>query len=756
MNIEHASEDFRATLRKAQTFASERSHAQVGLEHLLLALLEDTDAVTILKRLDPPVDFAALRSEVEQFVSAIPADGMNQSDPPAPSLEVHRAVQRARQYAQNQQDGSSKAEITGAVVLVGMMSERSRLIDSMKAHKITRHDLVRVLAPATVQADAEVEMVETAIQGRRGSSQKGSSLQNYCKNLTQAAREGKLDPVIGRDLEVERTIQILTRRTKNNPVLVGEPGVGKTAVVEGLAQLIVQGKVPARMRNAEVYSLDLGLMLAGARYRGDFEGRLRAMLQEIQQLANGILFIDEIHTLMAAGDSEGGMNAAEMLKPALARGELRCVGATTYKEYRLHIEKDAAMARRFQPVDVDEPTADQAVAILFGLKGTLEQHHAVVYTDAAIQAAVELSVRHIADRKLPDKAIDLMDEAGALRSMVGGSSALTVEVETVQDVIRRKIKGVTFESRTTTENDIMRELPLRLKAGTIGQDKAIDSIVSTVKVARSGFRDHNKPLASLLFVGPQGSGKAHLAEQMCNALGMSLMRLNGADYGDRNQINRLVGATIGFEDSKRGGQLTEHVWRHPNSLILVDGIDNMHPDVLALLCQTMENGFLTDGQTREVDFRQTIFIYTTQAESRERIGFGKQTDPMKDMVDMALAGLQPEFKKNITLTVPFSGLSKDCMASIVDRMVSAMEAQVMHKGVTIEIGSRARLEIAERALEAGQGAGGIGAVLHDLIKVPVAEMIYGGALSKGGTARVEANDDGITVIADPCKVMVKA
>ncbi|ASL39232.1 MULTISPECIES: ATP-dependent Clp protease ATP-binding subunit ClpA [Acetobacter] len=743
------SRNLEQTLHRALILAGERHHEYATLEHLLLALVDDADAVTVFRACG--VDLDRLRTDLTGFLDKDLA-GLASDRPtePKPTAAFQRVIQRAAIHVQS----TGRDEVTGANVLVALFAEReSHAVYFLQLQDMTRLDAVNFLSHGIAKApdrSTRRPVAGTESNAEKGEeperaeskSQKGNqdALSTYCVNLNDKAIAGKVDPLIGRDTEIERTIQILCRRTKNNPLYVGDPGVGKTAIAEGLARRIVEGNVPEVLLKSTIYSLDMGALLAGTRYRGDFEERLKAVVTELDQDPHAILFIDEIHTVIGAGATSGGaMDASNLLKPALAAGTLRCIGSTTYKEFRQHFEKDRALVRRFQKIDVPEPTIDDAVKILRGLKGSYEKHHKVRYTEEAIRAAVELSAKYIHDRKLPDKAIDVIDEVGASRMLQPeGRRRKTVNLKDVEDIIAR-IARIPPKSISADDKEVLRSLERDLKGMVFGQDQAIDALSAAIKLARAGLRDVEKPIGNYLFSGPTGVGKTEVARQLATALGIELVRFDMSEYMERHSISRLLGAPPGYVGFDQGGLLTDAIDQHPHAVLLLDEIEKAHPDLYNVLLQVMDNGKLTDHNGKTVDFRNVILIMTTNAGasdmSKEAVGFGRQVREGED--EEAIKRLfTPEFRNRLDAIIPFAHLSPEIVGQVVEKFVLQLEAQLADRNVTIELSSAAKEWLAERGYDRLYGARPLGRVIQESIKKPLAEELLFGKLAKGGAVKI--------------------
>ncbi|GAN71486.1 ATP-dependent Clp protease ATP-binding subunit ClpA [Acetobacter syzygii] len=742
------SRNLEQTLHRALILAGERHHEYATLEHLLLALVDDADAVTVFRACG--VDLDRLRTDLTGFLDKDLA-GLASDRPtePKPTAAFQRVIQRAAIHVQS----TGRDEVTGANVLVALFAEReSHAVYFLQLQDMTRLDAVNFLSHGIAKAPERT--TRRPVAGSNSGAEKGEeperaeaktqknqdALSTYCVNLNDKAAAGKVDPLIGRDTEIERTIQILCRRTKNNPLYVGDPGVGKTAIAEGLARRIVEGSVPEVLLKSTIYSLDMGALLAGTRYRGDFEERLKAVVTELDQDPHAILFIDEIHTVIGAGATSGGaMDASNLLKPALAAGTLRCIGSTTYKEFRQHFEKDRALVRRFQKIDVPEPSIDDAVKILRGLKGSYEKHHKVRYTEEAIRGAVELSARYIHDRKLPDKAIDVIDEVGASRMLQPeGRRRKTVNLKDVEDIIAR-IARIPPKSISADDKEVLRSLERDLKGMVFGQDQAIDALSAAIKLARAGLRDPEKPIGNYLFSGPTGVGKTEVARQLANALGIELIRFDMSEYMERHSISRLLGAPPGYVGFDQGGLLTDSIDQHPHAVLLLDEIEKAHPDLYNVLLQVMDNGRLTDHNGKTVDFRNVILIMTTNAGasdmSKEAVGFGRKVREGED--EEAIKRLfTPEFRNRLDAVIPFAHLTQEIVGQVVEKFVLQLEAQLADRHVTIELSSAAKEWLAEKGYDRLYGARPLGRVIQESIKKPLAEELLFGRLAKGGAVKI--------------------
>ncbi len=745
------SRNLEQTLHRALALASDRRHEYATLEHLLLALAEDTDAATVLRACG--VDLDKLRQDLAEFLDKdLSGLATDRAGEPKPTAGFQRVVQRAAIHVQS----SGRDEVTGANVLVALFSEReSHAVYFLQLQDMTRLDAVNFISHGIAKAPGRAAQrpVQGAKeegssdspereekQGRRGQDALGT----YCVNLNKKAISGKIDPLIGRDSEIERTIQILCRRTKNNPLYVGEPGVGKTAIAEGLAKRIVEGDVPEVLAKSTIFSLDMGALLAGTRYRGDFEERLKAVVTELEAQPGAVLFIDEIHTVIGAGATSGGaMDASNLLKPALASGTLRCIGSTTYKEYRNYFEKDRALVRRFQKIDVNEPNLEDAVKILRGLKTNYEKHHKVRYTDEAIRGAVELSVKYINDRKLPDKAIDVIDEVGASRMLQPESKRR--KIVTLKDVeeIVAKIARIPPKSVSTDDKETLRNLERDLKAMVFGQDAAIIALAAAIKLSRAGLRDPEKPIGNYLFSGPTGVGKTEVARQLASTLGIQLTRFDMSEYMERHSVSRLIGAPPGYVGFDQGGLLTDAIDQHPHTVLLLDEIEKAHPDLFNILLQVMDHGKLTDHNGKTVDFRNVILIMTTNAGAsdmaKEAIGFGREGREGEDE-DAIKRMFTPEFRNRLDATIAFAPLTQEIVGRVVEKFVMQLEAQLADRNVTIELSSAAKEWLAERGYDRLYGARPLARVIQEHIKKQLAEELLFGKLVKGGSVKVSMRE----------------
>ena len=728
------------TIHRALTTASERKHELATLEHLLFALLDDADAQAVIKACD--VDLQALRADVQQYLDEDLASLIvEEFEEARPTAGFHRVIQRAVIHVQS----SGREEVTGANALVALFAEReSHAVYFLQERDMTRYDAVNYISHGIAKNGESSVAKPIAGTGEEasgpGAEKKKDPLEEYCVDLNKKAMEGDIDPLIGRDNEVERCIMVLSRRRKNNPLLVGDPGVGKTAIAEGIARRIINNDVPDVLADATIYSLDMGALLAGTRYRGDFEERLKAVMERLQELPHAVLFIDEIHTIIGAGATSGGaMDASNLLKPALQSGKLRCMGSTTYKEYRQHFEKDRALARRFNKVDVSEPSPEDAVKILMGLKSYFEEFHKVKYTDEAIQGAVDLSVRHVTDRKLPDKAIDVIDEAGARTRLVPENKRKKkIGIEQIELVIS-KIARIPPKSISRDDEKALKSLEGDLKRMVFGQEKAIEQVAAAVKLARAGLREPNKPIGSYLFAGPTGVGKTEVAKQLAMTQGLELLRFDMSEYMERHTVSRLIGAPPGYVGYDQGGLLTDQVSQNPHCVLLLDEIEKAHPDIYNILLQMMDNGTLTDTNGRTIDFRNVIIIMTTNAgaadAARAEIGFGRGLKD--DEGDKAIQRLfTPEFRNRLDAIVNFAPLSKGDIARVVDKFVIQLEAQLTERKIEFELSKGANTWLAEKGYDKRYGARPLSRTIQEYIKKPLADEILFGKLKQGGLVKV--------------------
>ncbi len=738
------------TLRRALSLANERRHEYATLEHLLLALIDDVDAAAVLRACG--VDLDALRKTVVQYLDTELENLIVDSQEEAKATNgFQRVVQRAAFHVQS----SGREEVTGANVLVAIFAEReTHAAYFLQEQDMTRYDAVNYISHGIAKrpgasdtsrlprgTDDEHESRESKdSKDSPDSKKKEGALEAYCVNLNRKAREGRIDPLIGREAEVQRTIQVLCRRQKNNPLLVGDPGVGKTAIAEGLARKIINSDVPEVLAESTVFALDMGALLAGTRYRGDFEERLKQVMKEIEQHKDAILFIDEIHTVIGAGATSGGaMDASNLLKPALAQGTLRCIGSTTYKEYRQYFEKDRALVRRFQKIDVKEPSVADAIEILKGLKPYFEEFHKLRYTSEAVKAAVELSSRYIHDRKLPDKAIDVIDETGASQMLLPEPKRKkTIGVKEIEATVASMAR-IPAKSVSKDDTEVLQHLEQTLKRAVYGQDEAVAALASAIKLARAGLRDPEKPIGCYLFSGPTGVGKTEAARQLSVSLGLELTRFDMSEYMERHTVSRLIGAPPGYVGFDQGGLLTDAIDQHPHSVLLLDEIEKAHPDLFNILLQIMDHGKLTDHSGKQIDFRNVILIMTTNAGARDLAGaaFGfhksKREGDDTEAIDRLFA---PEFRNRLDAIVPFARLPETVIARVVDKFILQLEAQLSDRNVTIELTDEAREWLVKNGYDEAMGARPMARVIQTQIKTPLADEVLFGRLKGGGVVKV--------------------
>jgi len=733
-------------IHEALAAANARKHELATLEHLLLALLDEPDAAKVMRACS--VDLKVLRKSLVDFIEDDLSTLITEVDgsEAVPTAAFQRVIQRAAIHVQS----SGRTEVTGANVLVAIFAEReSNAAFFLQDQDMTRYDAVNFIAHGVAKDPDFVESrpivgaedEDTLFDGEAGkAAEKDSALEKYCIDLNAKSLQGDVDPLIGRDLEVERCIQVLCRRRKNNPLLVGDPGVGKTAIAEGLARKITQGQTPAILSKTTIYSLDMGSLLAGTRYRGDFEERLKAVMTEMEEHEDAVLFIDEIHTIIGAGATSGGaMDASNLLKPALQGGKLRCMGSTTYKEFRQHFEKDRALARRFQKIDVDEPSVGDSIKILKGLKPYFEKHHDVKYTADAIKIAVELAARYINDRKLPDKAIDVIDEAGAAQHLLSDSKRRkTIGVKEIEAVVA-KIARIPPKAVSKDDAEVLRDLEAGLKRVVFGQESAIETVASAIKLARAGLREPEKPIGNYLFAGPTGVGKTEVAKQLADGLGVKLIRFDMSEYMEKHAISRLIGAPPGYVGFDQGGMLTDSVDQNPHCVLLLDEIEKAHPDVFNILLQVMDHGKLTDHNGRTTDFRNVVLIMTSNAGASEMskaaIGFGRDRREGEDTAAIERT-FTPEFRNRLDAVVSFAPLGRDVIAQVVEKFVLQLEAQLMDRNVSIEITKAAADWLGDKGYDNKMGARPLGRVIQEHIKKPLAEELLFGKLTKGGIVKV--------------------
>lgn len=744
------SKELEFTLNLAFKDAREKRHEFLTVEHLLLALTDNPAASQVLKSCG--ADLERLRRDLQAFLAeTTPLLPVNDSRETQPTLGFQRVLQRAILHVQS----SGKREVTGANVLVAIFSEQeSQAVYFLHKQNISRLDVVNYISHGISSVGGEEDMgkEESGPAEEEGSTepaQGGSPLEQYATNLNSRARDGQIDPLIGRRYEVERTVQVLCRRRKNNPLFVGEAGVGKTAIAEGLAKHIVEGEVPDVLKESTIYALDLGALVAGTKYRGDFEKRLKSLLQQLKKDKGSILFIDEIHTIIGAGSASGGvMDASNLIKPMLASGELRCIGSTTYQEYRSIFEKDRALARRFQKIDVSEPSVEDTVQILKGLKSRFEEHHNVRFTEPALQAAAELSAKYINDRRLPDKAIDVIDEAGArLRLRPRSKRRKTVGLPDIESIVA-KIARIPPKRVSSQDMKVLENLEGELKGLIFGQDEAIDNLASTIKMSRAGLGTPDRPVGSFLFAGPTGVGKTEVTRQLAELTGVQLIRFDMSEYMERHTVSRLIGAPPGYVGYDQGGLLTEEVIKHPHSVVLLDEIEKAHPDVFNLLLQVMDHGTLTDNNGREADFRNIILVMTTNAGAEEMskrsIGFATE-EHVQDSMEAIRRTFTPEFRNRIDAVVQFQPLDHDTIQRVVDKFIRELSVQLAEKRVTLVVDGAARRWIGEKGYDPQMGARPMARVIQQYIKKPLAEQLLFGDLTGGGEVEVTVVDGELSV-----------
>jgi ATP-dependent Clp protease ATP-binding subunit ClpA len=735
--------------------ANERRHEYATLEHLLLSLIDDSDAAAVMRACT--VDLDVLRKNLVQYVDTeLESLIIETKEEAKPTAGFQRVVQRAVIHVQS----SGREEVTGANVLVAIFAEReSHAAYFLQDQDMTRYDAVNYIshgiakrpglsdtskAPRGVEDEQEPREQKETKEGS-DPKKKEAALEAYCVNLNKKAKDGRIDPLVGREPEVQRTIQVLCRRQKNNPLLVGDPGVGKTAIAEGLAHKIVIGAVPEVLAGATVFALDMGALLAGTRYRGDFEERLKQVMKEIEQHKDAILFIDEIHTVIGAGATSGGaMDASNLLKPALAQGVLRCIGSTTYKEYRQYFEKDRALVRRFQKIDVNEPTIEDAIEILKGLKPYFEEFHKIRYTSEAVKAAVELSARYIHDRKLPDKAIDVIDETGASQMLLPEAKRKkTIGIKEIEQTIATMAR-IPPKAVSKDDAEVLQHLEETLKRVVYGQSEAIRALSSAIKLSRAGLRDQEKPIGSYLFSGPTGVGKTEVARQLALSLGIELVRFDMSEYMERHTVSRLIGAPPGYVGFDQGGLLTDSIDQHPHCVLLLDEIEKAHPDLFNILLQIMDHGKLTDHSGKQIDFRNVILIMTTNAGAQDlaKAAFGfhrsKREGDDREAIDKLFA---PEFRNRLDAIVPFGRLPEEVIARVVDKFILQLEAQLADRNVTIELADEAREWLVKNGYDESMGARPMARVIQSEIKTPLADEVLFGRLKNGGVVRVVVTGD---------------
>jgi len=747
------SKNLEISLHRALALAKKYRHEYATLEHLLYALTDDPDAAAVMRGCG--ISLPDIKKHISDFMeNELTSLVVEEVEESRPTAGFQRVIHRAAIHVQS----AGKSEVTGANVLVALFSERdSHAVYFLQEQELTRLDVVNYISHGIVKyadnqkiaewkQDLDPEDIESLEKPQASKEkEKTDALSQYCVNLNKKAESGKTDILVGREEEVDRTVQILARRTKNNPLYVGDAGVGKTAIAEGLALRIIRNEVPTVLRNAVIFSLDMGSLLAGTRYRGDFEERMKAVIKEIEKIPGAILFIDEIHTIIGAGSTSGGaLDACNLLKPALARGGFRCIGSTTYKEYKSSIEKDRALARRFQKIDVAEPSIENSIKILRGLKPYYEEHHQVRYSNTAIKAAVELSARYIPDRKLPDKAIDVLDEAGAAQMLLPeGRRKKTITNKEVEDIVA-KIARMPAKTISMDDAETLRNLEKNLKLVVFGQDKAIEALASAIKMARAGLREEEKPIGNYLFTGPTGVGKTEVAQQLAVQMGMELVRFDMSEYMEKHAVSRLIGAPPGYVGFDQGGLMTDAVDKNPYCVILLDEIEKAHPDVYNILLQVMDYGRLTDSNGKEVNFRNAIIIMTSNAGAadvaRAPIGFTKIDRAGEDKEAISRA-FTPEFRNRLDAIIGFDHLTPEVVAHVVNKFVFRLESQLADRNVTIQLDDKARKWLVDRGYDRANGARPMARLIAEKIKRPLADEVLFGKLTKGGTVKVTMADN---------------
>ncbi len=735
------SKELEVSLNTAFKVAREKHHEFMTVEHLLLALTDNDAATEVLKACGANLD--TLKKDLSHFLEeTIPLLPPNDERDTQPTLGFQRVLQRAVFHVQS----SGKREVTGANVLVAIFSEQeSQAVYFLKKQDISRLEIVNFISHGISRLSDDDEMDSAAVSDEEAPEKNSNPLSLYASNLNELARAGKIDPLIGRKYEIERTVQVLCRRRKNNPLLVGEAGVGKTALAEGLAKKIIDKEVPEVLENSTIYSLDLGALLAGTKYRGDFEKRLKAVLGQLKKEEGSVLFIDEIHTIIGAGAASGGsMDASNLIKPLLASGELKCIGSTTYQEYRGIFEKDRALSRRFQKIDVVEPSVEESVQILEGLKSRFEEHHSVRYTHQALRSAVELADRYINDRHLPDKAIDVIDEAGAGQRLLAASKRKkTIGVRDIEAIVA-KIARIPPKSVSSDDKNVLRNLDRDLKLVIYGQDDAVETLSTSIKLARAGLGHDQKPIGSFLLAGPTGVGKTEVTRQLAQILGIELIRFDMSEYMERHTVSRLIGAPPGYVGFDQGGLLTEAINKHPHSVVLLDEIEKAHPDVFNLLLQVMDHGTLTDNNGRSADFRNVILVMTTNAGAdqlqRASIGFSHQ-DHSTDAMEIIKKAFSPEFRNRLDAIVQFKALSPKSITQVVDKFIFEFEGQLEEKGVTLSVDDEARTWLAMHGYDPKMGARPMARVIKERLKKPLAEELLFGKLAQGGHVHITMEND---------------
>ncbi len=737
--------DLEVTLNSVFNEARDRRHEYVTVEHLLLALLDNTSAAQVLKACGANLN--VLHGELSKFIqenSPLLTEGDEHDT--QPTLGFQRVLQRAVFHVQS----SGRKEVKGANVLVAIFGEReSHAAYFLGQQEINRLDVVNYIAHGIAKISEDEHENESVDEDLVGDDPGSSPLDKYAVNLNQQAELGKIDPLIGRQHEIERTIQILCRRRKNNPLYVGEAGVGKTAIAEGLAKKIVDGEVPEVLENNIIYSLDLGALLAGTKYRGDFEKRLKNIISQLKNIEGSVLFIDEIHSIIGAGAASGGvMDASNIIKPVLASGEIKCIGSTTYQEYRGIFEKDRALARRFQKIDVTEPTINETIKILEGLKSRFEEHHQIKYTHQSLRSAVELTDRYITDRHLPDKAIDIIDEAGASQQLLPISRRKkSIGVTDIENIVA-KVARIPAKNISSSDKDVMKNLERNLKMVVFGQDEAITTLSSAIKMARSGLGEIQQPVGSFLFAGPTGVGKTEITRQLAGIMGIELIRFDMSEYMERHTVSRLIGAPPGYVGFDQGGLLTEEINKHPHSVLLLDEVEKAHPDVFNLLLQVMDHGTLTDSNGRKTDFRNVILVMTTNAGaeriSRASVGFTHQ-DHSSDAMEAVKKTFSPEFRNRLNAIIQFNALDIKTINNVVDKFIVELETQLDDKKVSIDINESARKWLGQHGYNKDMGARPMARLIQEKIKKPLAEEILFGKLVSGGDVLVSVKNEDISI-----------
>ncbi len=748
-NVTSFSQSLEAALHRALELANARNHEFATLEHLLLSLVDDLDAASVMRACN--VDIDVLKTRLEEYLDTeLTSIQIKGSVDAQPTTSFQRVIHRAVVHVQS----SGREDVTGANVLVAMFAEReSHAAYFLQEQDMTRFDAVQFISHGIAKRAGMsesrpvrgIEEDESSADQSEGKPRGHDALNSYCVNLNKKARKGRIDPLIGREPEVQRTIQVLCRRQKNNPLYVGDPGVGKTAIAEGLARKIVRGDVPDVLSDATIFALDMGALLAGTRYRGDFEERLKAVMSEIENYEGAILFIDEIHTVIGAGATSGGaMDASNLLKPALQSGTVRCIGSTTYKEYRQHFEKDRALVRRFQKIDVKEPTIEDTIEILKGLRPYFEEFHKLKYSNDAIKAAVELSAKYIHDRKLPDKAIDVIDETGASQMLLAeGKRKKKITVEEIEATVATMAR-IPPKTITKSDAEVLSNLERDMKRLVFGQNKAIESLSSSIKLSRAGLREPEKPIGCYLFSGPTGVGKTEVAKQLAALMGVELLRFDMSEYMEKHSVSRLIGAPPGYVGFDQGGLLTDGIDQHPHSVLLLDEIEKAHPDLFNILLQVMDHGKLTDHNGKQVDCRNIILIMTTNAGASEMakppMGFGRTKREGEDE-EAVNKMFTPEFRNRLDAVIPFAGLSPEIIAKVVEKFVFQLEAQLADRGVMIELSEAANKWIGEKGYDEKFGARPLARVIQEHIKKPLADELLFGKLEHGGTVKVDVGQE---------------